>query len=187
MPINVQNTQVGNHLVTREHLHGYNGGVLHEVCDNLAVEHLQRTIVTGIDKQGQTALVILDGANSLLVETHRLVWTGGEIEIVPQKSPVVGSDNQVVAARVDVEGRDPASTGLDDLHELQLLEVVAADHSLRGDEEQRAGGMEVCRLGETGEFAERNLGEMLAEGVDGHGTALSRWRNRGEMVASSVP
>jgi len=47
--------------------------------------------------------------------------------------------------------------------------------------------VECSSLCKTREFAEGYLGEVLGEGVDRDRAALSRWRDRREMVAASVP
>lgn len=186
MPVHIHNTQLLFHLVAPQHLDGHNGGVLHQVADDLAVEDLQRAVVAGIGKQGQAA-VELYGTDGLWVEAHGLVGAVGQVEVVPQQAAVVGADDEVVAARVDVDGGDPARAGLDDLDELLALQVVAADHALGGDEEVRARRVELGRLGEAGQLAEGHLAEVLGERVDDDGAALAGGRDGAEEVAAAVP
>lgn len=47
--------------------------------------------------------------------------------------------------------------------------------------------MELGRLGKAGELAERNLTEVLGEGVDGHRASLSSGRDGAQELASPVP
>lgn len=186
MPIHVHNTELLLHLVASQHLDGDNGRVLHQVADDLAVEDLQRAVVAGVGEEGQAA-VELDRTDSLRVEAHGLVRAVGQVEVVPQQAAVVGADDEVVAARVDVHGGDPARAGLDDLEELLALEVVAADHALGSDEEVGARGVELGRLGEAGQLAEGYLAEVLGERVDDDGAALAGGRDGAEEVAAAVP
>jgi hypothetical protein len=86
MPVQIHHTQPAVNLVSSQHLQWYNGRVLHEIADNLAVEDLQTAIVTGVRKQGKTALMELHGANGLLVESQSLVGLVRELEIVPEES-----------------------------------------------------------------------------------------------------
>lgn len=88
MPVNVHDTQLVDDLVALKHLDRNNCGVLHEIADDLAVEDLEGTVVTGIGEKWE-ASVILDSSNGLGVESHGLVGTGREIEVVPEKSSVV--------------------------------------------------------------------------------------------------
>lgn len=134
VPVDVQDTQLLDHLVALEHLDGHNDGVLHDIVDDLGMEDLQGSVVAGVGKQGELAME-LDGADGLCVEAHRLEGAGGQLKLVPQQPAVVGADDEVVAARVDVEARDPAGTRLNDLDELLALQVVAPDHALGRDEE----------------------------------------------------
>lgn len=80
---------------------------------------------------------------------------------MPQKSSVVGSDDQIIAPRVDVERGDPASPRLDDFNELLLLEIVASDGALGGDEEKGSRRVELDGLRDAWEAAERYLCEMF--------------------------
>lgn len=114
VPIHIQNTQLVDNLVASKHLDRYNSSVLHEIADNLAVEDLQCSIVAGVGEKGQGA-VVFDGSNGFRVESHCLVRTSRQIKIVPQKSSVIRSDNEIVTTGVDIEGGDPSSTGLDNL------------------------------------------------------------------------
>lgn len=186
MPVDVHDTQLLLDLVAAEHLDGDNGGVLHEVADDLSVEDLQGAVVAGVCEEGQSA-VELYGADGLWVEAHGLVGAVGQVEVVPEQAAVVGADDEVVAARVDVHGGDPAGAGLDDLDELLALQVVAADHALGGDEEVGARRVELGCLGEAGELAEGDLAEVLGERVDDDGAALAGGGDGAEEVAAAVP
>lgn len=88
VPINVQNTKLVDYLVASEHLDRNDRGVLHQVADNLAVEDLEGSVITGIGEERQAA-VILDGSDGFGVESHGLVWASREIQIMPQQSSVV--------------------------------------------------------------------------------------------------
>lgn len=71
---------------------------------------------------------------------------------------------------MNVEGGDPACTGLEDLDQKLAGEIVATDGALVGDEQDWLGGVEVGGLRGTTTLetaAEGELGEMLGEGVDG--------------------
>src|SRR5690606_10930949 len=61
------------------------------------------------------------------------------------------------------------------------------DGALGGDKEERAGRVEVSDLGDAGQAAEGDLGEVLGEGVDGDGGALGAGGRGGEKVAAAVP
>jgi hypothetical protein len=86
MPIKSHHTESALDLVSSQYLKRHNGCIFHQVTHDLAVEDLQTTIITGVRKQGQTALVEANSSDSLLVETQSLVWLVGELEIVPEKS-----------------------------------------------------------------------------------------------------
>lgn len=106
---------------------------------------------------------------------------------MPEQTAIVGADDEVVTAWVDVDGGDPAGAGLDDLDEFLALQIVAADHALGGDEEDRPGRMELRGLGEAGKAAEGDLAQVFGEGVDGDGAALAGGGDGGEEVAAAVP
>lgn len=52
MPVDVHDTQFADDFVALEHFDGDNGGVLHEIADNFAVEDLQGAVVAGVGEQG---------------------------------------------------------------------------------------------------------------------------------------
>ena len=113
MPVHIQNTELVDDLVSLEHLDGDNSGVLKLVVRDLAVEDLKSTVVTGVSEERQAALVILDLTNRLAVEPHGLVRANGEIEIVPQETLVIRTNDQVITTGVNIERRDPTrSVGL---------------------------------------------------------------------------
>lgn len=47
-----------------------------------------------------------------------------EVQIMPKEALVVGSNDEIVTARVDIEGRDPASARLDDLEQFLLGKII---------------------------------------------------------------
>ncbi len=61
----------------------------------------------------------------------------------------------------------PFSTGLDNLDQLKLLEIIAADRPLGSHKEQRPEGVEGGRLCEPRKLAERDLRQVLRQRVDG--------------------
>ena len=103
----------------------------------------------------------LHSSNSLAVIPECFVRSDGEVEIVPEETLVVRSDDEVISAGMHVEGRDPTCAGLDDFKELLLGKIVAADHALGCDEEDGFRGVELSVLGETSQLPERKLGEMF--------------------------
>ena len=110
----------------------------------------------------------LDPANGLLVISQRFEWSGGEIEIEPGESAVVGSNNNVVSGRMHVHGGDPLDARLQLVDESLFDEVVDLHLCLRGDEEQRLrGGAEEHALHESLELGDGDLRAALAELVDG--------------------
>ncbi len=105
--------------------------------------------------------MVLDGADGPGVEPHGLVRPRGEVHVVPQEPSVVGSYNDVVAAGVDIKGRDVPGPGLKNLDKLLALEIVAPDSLSRRDEEERLRRVEVRRLRKTTKPPEGDLGEVL--------------------------
>lgn len=177
VPIDVHDTEGVANTMTLEDLDRDNGGVFNQVADDLAVEDLQGAVVAGVGKEGQAALVEAHGTNGLVVEAHRLVGPGGQVEIVPEQAAIVGADDEIVSAGVHVKGRDPAGAGLDDLDKFLSLQVVAANGALCGDEEERARRVEGDALCEAGEAAEGDLRQVLRQCVDGDGRLLTRGRH----------
>ena len=109
MPVHVQNTELVNDLVSLKHLDGDNGGVLQLIVRDLAMEDLKSAVVTGVSKERQAALVVLNLTNRLAVEPHRLVRTNGKVQVVPQETLVVRTNNQVITTGVDIKRRNPTS------------------------------------------------------------------------------
>lgn len=88
---------------------------------------------------------------------------------MPQETLVVGADEQVVAAWVDVEGGDPAGAGEEGPDLLLYGQVVDPDVPLRGDEEVGFVRVEVGGLDEALGFAEGGLRVVFAKLVDEDG------------------
>lgn len=171
-----------------EHLQRHNGSILHAVTHDLAVEDLHGTVITGVreQRQGRMELGATDG---LVVVAEDLVRSAAEVHVVPQQSPVVRGDDEVVALRVQGDGGDPAGAGLEFALEFLLLQVVDADALTGGDEEEGFGRVEGGCLGKTTEAAEGVLREVFAEGVDcdGGGGGAGVGADGGEVVAATVP
>ena len=110
----------------------------------------------------------LDSANCFLVISQRFEGGGGEVEIEPRESAIVGADNHVISRRMKVHGGDPLDASLQLVDECLFDEVVDLHLCLRGDEEQRLrGGAEEHALHESLEFGDGDLRATLAELVDG--------------------
>lgn len=138
MPLESHDAQALTHPMTPEHLERDNGRILHQIADHLAVKNLTTPIIAGIRKQRQRRVKrhVPDGRG---VEPQRLVRLGAQLEVVPEQALVVGADEQVVAARVHGDAGNPFRAGRQDLDELLLGQVVAADRVAGGDEEERFG------------------------------------------------
>lgn len=99
MPVDVQNTQLSSDLVALENLERNDSSIAEHIASNAAVEDLQRSIVGGIGEQRVAAAgVELDSADSLAVVAEGLVRALGQIQIVPEETTIVGTDDDVVAA-----------------------------------------------------------------------------------------
>lgn len=66
------------------------------------------------------------------------------IEIEPAHAPVLGADNEVVAAWVDGDGRDPLHTRRQLLHELLLRQIVQT-HICTDEESKHTRGGRFAR------------------------------------------
>lgn len=70
------------------------------VTRNATVEDLQRSVITGIgEKRVPTTRVELDGTNSLAMVAEGLVRAWREVQIVPEQTAIVRTDDDVVASR----------------------------------------------------------------------------------------
>lgn len=163
--------------MTLEDLKRHNAGVAKHVTGNASMENLQRPIVTCVcEELIATTGMEFDGADGLTVVPQCLVGALREFEVVPQETTVVGSHDQVISAsrsrrsRVNIEGRNPAGTRLDDFDEKLAGEIVRTHCPLVCDEQDRLRGVEVGGLWCSTTLytsAEGELGQMLGEGMDG--------------------
>lgn len=85
---------------------------------------------------------------------------------MPEEALVVGTNEEVVTAGVNVEGGDPPGAGEEGTDLLLCREIVNSDISLSSDKEMRFERMKKSGLGETPRFAEGGLGVVFAELVD---------------------
>jgi hypothetical protein len=90
--------------------------------------------------------MVLDRTDSLLMVPQSSVRFGGQLEIVPEQPLIIGPDDQVVTAGMQVERRDPARSRLQGLDEFLLGEVIRPNIALRCDKEDRAEGVELDTL-----------------------------------------
>jgi hypothetical protein len=188
MPIQIHDPKLLLDLMALEHLERHNGSVLHKIVDDATMEHLDGAIIARVGEQRQATLMEAHLADSLLVISKRLIRASAEVEIVPEETSIVGADDEVVTAGVDVDGGDPASAGLDNLEELLTDEVIETDGALGGDEQERFRGVKLRGLWEALEATKGQLGEVFREGVDGHGGrgGGGRWSAGREVVAAPV-
>jgi len=71
---------------------------------------------------------------------------GRQLEIVPEQPLIVGPNDQVIAAGMQIERRDPARSRLQGLDEFLLGEVIGPNVALRCYKEDRAEGVELDAL-----------------------------------------
>ena len=110
------------------------------------------------------------------------VRRGGEVEVVPDESFVVGSDDDVVyiatsqhyssrdkgnegrtSERMNVDGGDPLESRIERLNQRLSEEIVDPNIALRSDEEMRSRGMESDALNFSFLLLERRLRLMLRQ------------------------
>jgi hypothetical protein len=92
---------------------------------------------------------------------------------MPEETLVVGADDEVIAARVHVEGGDPAGTRLKRLDELLLGQIVCADVALCRHEKGWTEWVEFHPLDYAFGLAKRRLRVVLREFVDCYGAVLA--------------
>jgi len=107
MPIHVQNSEFADNLVSFKNLDGNNCRVFQLIVRDLSVEDLNGSIVTGISKQRESTLVEANRPDRFAVEPHRLIRPVRQIQVVPEQTLVVTTDDQIVTTRMDIERRDP--------------------------------------------------------------------------------
>lgn len=86
--------------------------------------------------------MILHSSDSLLVELQRLIRCGGQIQVKPDHSAVVGADNQMVSTGVHVNAGQPLAATHQLLDQLLLYQVEHLDMLLRCHKQERSGRME---------------------------------------------
>ena len=108
--------------------------------------------------------------------------TGGFSRGAPEASAVLGANEDVVAAGVDMHGRDDAAAGEQRLREGLLGEVVDADVGLARDEQQRLGRVELAASDLALALPERRLAAALAQLMHDHALRRPARTRRHEVV-----
>lgn len=72
-----------------------------------------------------------DRAHSSAVVLERAIWFLASIEVEPAHATILAADDQVIAARMDGERRDPLHTRGELLDEFLLSEIVQSDVYLK--------------------------------------------------------
>jgi len=115
--------------MSTQHFQRHNKGVLHKIVVHHPVEHLNRAVVARRREQ-RVPLVISDTADRSSVGSQDAVRFGGKVHVEPADALIEASDDEIVAAGVDVDGRDPLDAGLERFVKLLLDEIVDSDIAL---------------------------------------------------------
>lgn len=91
--------------------------------------------------------MVVDLSDRARLVAKRLVRLGREVKVEPAELLVVGSDDEVVTHRVDVDRREPAESRLERFDQCLGDEVVKLDVALGL---WRRGARETVRIGRTG-------------------------------------
>ena len=94
------------------------------------MRHDGRTIVRSRCKE-RVALVVCYGTDALAVMPQCLIGLGRQVQIEPKEPAVISSDEDVITAWMNGNGRDPLGTSHQFLGQFLFQQVVDSDVTLR--------------------------------------------------------